>query len=167
MPKSGRWAVFPDLAFPNANHVAEQAQPHERGVRTLVFPKEVEEGVGAADFGGDKQVSFGTSYARINEGAGQQDKGVPMDKGRERRLQMVAQKGGGVPGIGKGRAKEFVVRLVQGIVRYGVARPAEETAATLWDVARGAGFGRSNREAYGSGNRILIANWTCGYCIAL
>jgi hypothetical protein len=41
---------------------------------------------------------------------------------------MMTQKGCRVRRLREGGAEEFVVRLVQGIVGHGVARPAEENA---------------------------------------
>jgi hypothetical protein len=134
-------------------------QRHERSLAVLVFPEEVEQGVGTADFGGEEEVGFRAGHLGVDEGTGEEGKGVPVDKGRERAAEVVAQKGGGVLRIGKGGAKEFVVRLVQGIVRHGNACPTEETAATPKGVARGGCFGRRNREEDGCGNRILIVNW--------
>lgn len=79
----------------------------------------------------------------VDEGAGKQGKGASVKGGSLTAAQVVAEKGGRVPGIRKGGAKEFVVRLVQGIVRHGDARPAEENAATPRGVARGARSGRN------------------------
>ena len=36
------------LALPGADHVGERAEAYERGFAALVFPQQVEEGVGAA-----------------------------------------------------------------------------------------------------------------------
>ena len=124
------------------DHVGKQAQAHERGLAALVFPKEVEEGVGTADSGGEEEVGFGAGHLGVEEGAREQGKGVPVDKGRKRTPEVVLEEGRGIPEIGKGGAKEFVVRLVQGIVRHGNACPADRTAATPKGVAAGLQVGR-------------------------
>jgi hypothetical protein len=103
----------------------------------LVFPEEVEQGVGTADVGGEEEVGFGAGHLGVDERTREEGKRVPVDKSRERGVEVVAQEGGGVLRIGKGGAKEFGVRLVEGTVRHGNACPAEETAATRKGVARG------------------------------
>ena len=126
----GGLATLLSLALPNAHHVGKQAQAHERGFTALVFPQNVEECIGTADFGGEKEVGFGAFHPGVDKGAGKQGEGVPIDVGRERGIEVVPQKASGVLRIGKRGAKEFVVRLVQGFVRHGDAHPTEETAAT-------------------------------------
>ena len=59
-----------------------------------------------------------------------------------RAAEVVPEKGRRVPWIGKRRAKEFVVRLVNGFVRHEGERPAEGTAATQRSVARRGRIGR-------------------------
>jgi hypothetical protein len=65
----------------------------------------------------------------------------------------VAQKGGGVLRIGKGGAKELVVRLVQGFVRHTGAHPADDTAGK----PRGVVFrGRSGRFGAWNGRSAVV-----------
>ena len=137
-----REASLPGLPLPNADHVGKQTQPHERDFRALVFPQDVEQCVGPADLRGVEQVGFGTFHPGVDEGTGKQCEGVPVDEGRMRAAEVVPQEGRRVPWVGKRRAKEFVVRLVNGFVRHGGERPAESIAATQRSVARRGRIGR-------------------------
>ena len=77
----GVFADFAELSFPNADDVGKQTQAHERGLAVLVLQKEVEEGVGTADSGGEEEGGFGVFDPGVDEGTGIEGKGVPIDKG--------------------------------------------------------------------------------------
>ena len=111
------WAVvgvqFP--AVPDADHVAEE--PHgEVGIAGgLVFEEDVDADLAAIGFGGEEEVGFGEAEIGVDEGAGFEFEGGPVDACGDFRWETVDEEGGGSGWVGEAGAEETVVG-VEGIL---------------------------------------------------
>ncbi len=109
----------------------------------MVFPKDVEKRIGAADLCGEKQVGLGTRHVWIDKRTGEEGEGVPVDQAWQGRIEVVPQKGRGIGWIGKGGTEELIVRLVNGFFRNRAVRAWENSDPAMELSRAGAGLAAS------------------------
>ncbi len=117
-------AVVGDLfpAVPDADLVAEEAHGEAGIAGGLVFKEDVDADVAAVGFGGEEEVGFGEAEVWVDEGAGLEFEGVPVDACGDFRGESVDEEGGGCGRIGEAGAEETVVGVEGVLVGHAGAR---------------------------------------------
>jgi hypothetical protein len=84
--------------------------------------EEVEGDVAAVGFGGEEEVGFGEAEVRVDEGAGFEFEGAPVDACGDLRWESVDEEGGGCGWVGEAGTEETVVGVEGVLVGHGGAR---------------------------------------------
>ena len=108
-----------DVIVPNSDHVGEDTQAHKRIFLVLVLEKDVDVGGLAVDLRSEKQVAGCGSEFGVDEAAADKPQRFPIDLPGETHGQVGLEKFAGVIGVRKSGLREFVVRLVEGILGHG------------------------------------------------
>ena len=109
-------------ALPDAQDVREQPKGHARVFRALMFEEQVKEGVALVEGDVEKQIALRTGELWVDEGAGFEGKGSPVESGGDFFGEMVFKEGTGVLRDGESGLKEFVVGLMNWVLRHGKER---------------------------------------------
>ena len=117
----GRGMVLGE-AFPDAQDVGEQAQGHARVLGALMFEKQIEEGVALVEGDVKEQIALGTGELWVDEGAGFEREGSPVESGGDFFGEMVFKEGTGVLRDGESGLEELVVGLMNWVLRHGKER---------------------------------------------
>ena len=92
-------AVDSDPFFPDADHVAEEAEGDEGVASGLVFEEEVDADGGfglGSEWGGEEEVGVRVAEVVVEEGTGDELELVPLDEGGDFCREMLPEEGGGV-----------------------------------------------------------------------
>jgi len=92
-----------------------------RAASWMYNEEDVDADVAAVGLGGEEEVGFGEAEVGIDEGAGFEFEGVPVDACGDFRWQTVDEEGGG-GGIGEAGAENTVVGVEGILVEHGGAR---------------------------------------------
>jgi hypothetical protein len=87
-----------------------------------MFEKQVKEGVALVEGDVEKQIALGTGELWVDEGAGFEGKGSPVESGGDLFGEMVFEECAGVLWDGESGLKELVVWLMNWVFRHGKER---------------------------------------------
>ena len=93
-----------------------------RAASWMYNEEDVDSDVAAVCFGGEEKVGFGEAEVGVDEGAGFEFKGAPVDACGDFRRESVDEEGGGCGWIGEAGAEETVVGVEGVLVGHGGAR---------------------------------------------
>jgi hypothetical protein len=88
----------------------------------LVFEEDVDADVAAVGFGGEEEVGFGEAEIGVDEGAGFEFEGGPINACGDFRGESVDEEGGGCGWVGEAGTEESVVGVEGILVGHGGAR---------------------------------------------
>jgi hypothetical protein len=111
-----------DPFFPDADHVAEEAEGDEGVAGGLVFEEEVDAGGGfgvGGEWSGEEEVAVGVAEIVVEERSRDELELVPLEEGGDFCREMLAEEGGGVGRVGEAFFEELVVWLVEILVWHG------------------------------------------------